>query len=387
MTRIGIVAGEASGDFLGADLMEAIKRRMPGVRFEGIAGPRMVAAGCRALYPSDKLAVMGLVEVLAHLREILGIRRHLLQHFLRDPPDVVIGIDAPDFNLPLETKLRAAGVRTVHYVSPTVWAWRQRRVRGIARAVDLMLTVFPFEADFYREHGVPVRFVGHPLADAIPLEADREAARKRLGIAAQAKVVALLPGSRRGEVQRLAGVFLEAALRCQRVNPDLLFVAPMAGAGVRVLFERALAEVASELPVTLVDGQSQEVLAAADVALLASGTAALEALLLRRPMVVAYRLAPLTHWLLIRLRMLKIARYSLPNLLAGREVVPEFVQDDADPDNLAAALMGLLEDPQRSEQLQELFGDIHGSLRCNASTQAAAAVVELIGHGPVQGEG
>lgn len=387
MTRIGIVAGEASGDFLGADLMAAIKRRIPDVRFEGIAGPRMVAAGCRALYPSDKLAVMGLVEVLAHLPEILAIRRRLLQHFLRDPPDVVIGIDAPDFNLPLETKLRAAGVRTVHYVSPTVWAWRQRRVHGIAKAVDLMLTVFPFEADFYRGHGVPVRFVGHPLADAIPLESDRQAARRRLGIEAQAKVVALLPGSRRGEVQRLAGVFLGAALRCRRVHPELVFVAPMAGADVRGLFEQALAQEAPELPVTLVDGQSQQALAAADVALLASGTVALEALLLRRPMVVAYRLAPLTHWLLTRLRMLKIARYSLPNLLAGREVVPELVQDEANADNLATALLGLLEDPRRSDQLQGLFGEIHRSLRCDASAQAAVAVLELIGKAPVRGEG
>jgi lipid-A-disaccharide synthase len=378
MVKIAIVAGEASGDLLGAGLIEALRARLPDARFEGIAGPAMEAAGCQAWYPAERLSVMGLVEVLGRLPELLRIRRDLFQRLRRNPPDVFIGIDAPDFNLALERRLRAAGIPTVHYVSPSVWAWRQRRVRKIARSVDLMLTLFPFEADFYRRHGVEVRFVGHPLADMIPLQVDRAAARQHLGIDSGAKVVALLPGSRMGEVARLAGCMLSAAALCARVHPELQFIAPLATPNTRALFEREAAAQAPGLALRVLSGQSREVMAAADVVLLASGTAALEALLLKRPMVVTYRLSALTFWILKHLKMIKVPFYSLPNLLAGREVAPELVQDQATPEALSQAVLRLLDQPQASREMEESFLAIHESLRRDASASAAEAVAELI---------
>lgn len=377
--RIGIVAGEASGDLLGAGLITSLREQYPDAVFEGIAGPQMIAAGCRALFPAEKLAVMGLVEVLAHLREILKIRKQLFHHFRENPPDIFVGIDAPDFNLTLERRLREKGIKTVHYVSPSVWAWRQKRVKKIARSVDLMLVLFPFEEEFYRQHNVPVKFVGHPLADMIPLCVDRVQARDQLGLAQGQKLLALLPGSRSGEVQRLAEPFVRAAMLCKQQQPELCFIAPMASGKVRAQFENILREIAPALEVTLLDGKSREAMAAADVVLLASGTAALEAMLLKRPMVVAYILAPLTYWMLKKFRMLKVSLYSLPNLLAGREVVRECIQEDATAENLAAAVLELLTHAGKMEALQEEFSRIHTNLRRDASSQAARAVLQLAG--------
>lgn len=379
--RIGMVAGEASGDLLGAELIEAIRRRYPHARFEGIAGPRMRAAGCTALFDSEKLAVMGLFEVLGHLPELLSIRRRLRVHFLADPPDVFVGVDAPDFNLRLERQLREAGIRTVHYVSPSVWAWRQGRVRHIGRSVDRVLTLFPFEARFYERFGIDARFVGHPLADNIPLEVDRAAARRELGLPEDGRVVALLPGSREGEVSRLATPFLQAAVRCAQAHPGLRFVVPMAGASLRARFEQDRLREAPDLNITVTDGQAHRAMAAADVVLLASGTAALEALLLKRPMVVAYKLAPLTYAVMMGLRMLKVPYYSLPNWLCGEMVVPELIQKAAQPQALASALLQWLEQPQRMQALGERFQAVHRELRRGASDAAAEAVLELIPDG------
>ncbi len=376
--RVGLVAGEASGDLLGAGLISALRQRFPDARFEGIAGPAMEAAGCEPWYPAERLSVMGLVEVLGRLPELLRIRRDLRRRWLNDPPDVFIGIDAPDFNLALERRLRAAGIPTVHYVSPSVWAWRQHRVRKIAQCVDLMLTLFPFEAEFYAQHGVDVRFVGHPLADMVPLEIDRGAVRQRLGIDPDATIVALLPGSRMGEVQRLAEPMLKAAELCAQAHAGLRFVAPLATPATRALFERIAAERTPGLALEVLDGQSREAMAAANVVLLASGTAALEALLLKRPMVVTYRLSALSFWLLKHFKMIKVPFYSLPNLLAGRSVAPELMQHDATPGRLAEAVLKLLEQPQASREMEQTFRSIHESLRRDASTSAAAAVADLL---------
>ncbi|MCC6303128.1 MAG: lipid-A-disaccharide synthase [Gammaproteobacteria bacterium] len=373
--RIGIVAGEASGDLLGEGLIDALRRRVPGAVFEGIAGPRMTARGCEALYPMERLAVMGLVEVLGRYRELRAARARIAARFIADPPDVFVGIDAPDFNLGLEARLRAAGIPTVHYVSPTVWAWRRGRLRTIARAVDLMLTLFPFEEAFYREHEVAVRYVGHPLADAIPEQADPRAARAALGLPEAGELIALLPGSRESEVGRLADLFVQTAHWCLERRPGLRFVAPFASAATRARFEAALARHPG-LSCALFDGRSREVMAAADAVLLASGTASLEAMLLKRPMVVAYRLAPLSHWLIRR--MLYIDRYSLPNLLSGERLVPEFVQDAATPPALGAALLELLAAPERVRRLRERFTALHRDLRRDANACAAEAVLELV---------
>lgn len=377
MKRIGIVAGEASGDFLASGLIRAIRERYPDAHFEGVAGPQMEAAGCHALYPSDTLAVMGLVEVLAHLPELLRIRRILARRWIDSPPEVFVGVDAPDFNLPLERRLRDAGIPTVHYVSPTVWAWRQGRVRTVAKSVDRILTLFPFEKEFYERHHVPARFVGHPLADEIPMRVDREPTRRELGLPVHGRIVALLPGSRLGEVEKLAEPFLKAASLVREARPGLHFVVAIAGSAVGRQVRDVAARVAADLPVTFIEGRSRDVMAAADAVLLASGTAALEAMLLNRPMVVAYRVAALTYWLLTRLRILKVSRYSLPNLLAGRDVVPELIQGDVVPEKLAAGVLALLDDPATIDRQQALFGEIHQQLRRNASARAADAVLEL----------
>ncbi len=357
--------------------MRALRVLHPDIQFEGIAGPQMIAEGCDARYPADKLSLLGLVEVLGHLPEVLRIRRQLATYFEKSPPDVFIGIDAPDFNIALERRLRDKGIPTVHYVSPTVWAWRTYRVHAIARAVDLMLTVFPFEAEFYQEHNVPVRFVGHPLADLVPLVSDRLEARRNLGLSAADAIVALLPGSRSSELKYLGARFIETVAWCHQRKPQLHFVAPMASVKIRQVFETLLSMHGEELPITLIDGRSREVMEAADVVLAASGTATLEALLLKRPMVVAYRMAFLTQMMMRRL--LKVPHFSLPNLLAGREVVQEFFQNDVMPEKLGPALFDYLENPQRAHALQETFAEIHYRLRKNASEQAARAVLQLLG--------
>lgn len=370
--RIALVAGEASGDILGAGLMRALKAQHPAVEFIGVGGPLMQAEGLSSYFPMERLSVMGLVEVLGRLRELLARRKLLIKTLIEERPDVFIGIDAPDFTLNIELKLRQAGIKTVHYVSPSVWAWRQKRVLKIREGCDLMLTLLPFEARFYEEKGVPVRFVGHTLADAIPLQADRAAARAELGLP-DGPLVALMPGSRGGEVGRLGALFFDAAELLQAQKPGIRFVLPCASPQRRVQIETLLE--GRNLPLTLLDGQSHLALAACDAVLIASGTATLEALLYKRPMVVAYRLAPLTFWILKR--MVKSPYISLPNLLAQRLLVPELLQDDATPEALAKTLLPLIDG---GEEQTRGFDDIHRTLRRDASNQAADAVLTLIDH-------
>ncbi|VXB32466.1 MULTISPECIES: lipid-A-disaccharide synthase [unclassified Pseudomonas] len=372
--RVALVAGEASGDILGSGLMQAIKQRYPDAEFIGVGGARMEAEGLKSYFPMERLAVMGLVEVLGRLFELLGRRRQLARDLIAAKPDVFIGIDAPDFNLGLELKLRRAGIKTVHYVSPSVWAWRQKRVLKIREACDLMLTLFPFEAQFYDEHQVPVRFVGHPLADAIPQQADRAAARETLDLPQDEPVVALMPGSRGGEVARLGELFLDAAIRLRALRPGIRFLLPCATPERREQLEQMLA--GRDLPLTLLNGRSHEALAACDAVLIASGTATLEALLYKRPMVVAYRVAPLTYRILKRL--VKSPYISLPNLLAERLLVPELIQDAATPEALAQAVAPLIDGGQVQT---EGFDVIHRALRRDASLSAADAVLKLAGRG------
>ncbi len=370
--RVALVAGESSGDILGSGLMQALKAQHADVVFIGVGGSRMQAEGLQSYFPLERLAVMGLVEVLGRLPELLARRKRLVDTLIQQRPDVFIGIDAPDFNLGLELKLRRAGIKTVHYVSPSVWAWRQKRVLKIRDACDLMLTLFPFEAKFYDAHQVPVRFVGHPLADAIPLCADRAAARQTLGLPADGLVVALMPGSRGGEVARLGDLFLSAAERLRAMRPGIRFVMPCASPERRTQLEQML--VTRDLPLTLLDGRSHEALAACNAVLIASGTATLEALLFKRPMVVAYSVAPMTYRILRRL--VKSPYVALPNLLAQRLLVPELLQDAATPEALAQALSPLLDD---GDVQTEGFDSIHRTLRCDASSQAADAVLRLVG--------
>ena len=374
--RIALVAGEASGDILGSGLMRAIKARHPDAEFIGVGGPLMEAQGMTSYFPMERLSVMGLVEVLGRLKELLARRKLLIQTLIDEKPDVFIGIDAPDFTLNIELKLRQAGIKTVHYVSPSVWAWRQKRVLKIREGCDLMLTLLPFEARFYEEQGVPVRFVGHPLADTIPLQADQLAARAALGLG-EGPVVALMPGSRGGEVGRLGALFFDAAERLVAVRPDIRFVLPCASPQRREQIEQLLQ--GRELPLTLLDGQSHVALAACNAVLIASGTATLEALLYKRPMVVAYRLAPLTYWILKR--MVKSPYVSLPNLLAQRLLVPELLQDAATAEALAQTLLPLLDN---GDAQTAGFDAIHRTLRRDASNQAAEAVLNLIGATPSQ---
>lgn len=374
---IALVAGEASGDLLGAALIAALREARPGLKFVGVAGPRMRAAGCEPLADSEELAVMGLTEVLKHLPRLLRLRRRLREALLARRPAVFVGIDAPEFNLGLAGWLKARGLRTVQYVSPQVWAWRQGRVRHIGDAVDRVLCLLPFEVEFYARHSVDARFVGHPLADQIPLETDRAAARADLGLPSAGTVVALLPGSRLGEVERLGLDFARAAaLLASRRSPAPVFVAPMANARVRAVFEGQVREAGA--PVRLVDGRSQQVLAAADVVLVASGTATLETLLTQRPMVVAYRLGAVTAFLLRTLGLVKVRHFAQPNLLAGEGVVPEFFQEQVTPENLAAALQAWLDDPAAVASLSARFAAIHAQLRQDGARGAARAILDLL---------
>ncbi len=376
--RIGIVVGEASGDILGEALVKAIQASYPDSQFEGIMGPRMKALGCSSLFDAERLAVMGLIEPLKRLPELFSMRSKLIQHFTHNPPDVFIGIDAPDFNLAIEKKLKALGIKTVHYVSPSVWAWRRYRVKKIFQAVDLMLTLFPFEEGFYKQHQVPVKFVGHTLADEIPMEPDSLSARVELGLKREGPIVGLLPGSRAGEVSLLAEPFFEVAKWCLSRDARLHFVVPL-------ISEKTYAMATAELEasgldmsrVTLFLGQSRRVMAASDVLLIASGTATLEALLLKRPMVVAYKLSPLTYFLAERL--VKLPYYSLPNLLAERAIVREFIQDEMVVSDMGAALLALLNDEEATAELKREYVSIHRHLKCGASEQAARAVFDLLG--------
>ncbi len=381
VARIVIVAGETSGDNLAAGLIRALSARRPGLVFEGVAGPAMIAAGCRPWASSEALSVMGLFEVLRHLPALVRLRRRQRARVLADPPLAFIGVDAPEFNLGLAAQLHAAGVPAVQYVSPQVWAWRQGRVRRMARSLDLVLCLLPFEKPFYDGHGLAAEFVGHPLADRIPLETDRAAARSALGLAAEGTWVALLPGSRRGEVERLADDFVGAAGWLARHRPGVRFLAPMANAAARELFSVALARAraAGSAPdVTLVDGESQAVLTASDCVLVASGTATLETLLCRRPMVVAYRVSRATMALVRLLNLVKAPFFSQPNLLAGREIVPELLQEQVTPERLGRELLAWLEDPARVVAVEAEFDHIHLALRQGASDRAADAVLALI---------
>ncbi|MCU0936463.1 MAG: lipid-A-disaccharide synthase [Gammaproteobacteria bacterium] len=374
--RLAVVAGELSGDLLGAGLVRALRARVAGLECEGVCGPGLEDAGCTGLYPMQRLSVVGLVEGLRRVPELLPARRRLVARWGSQPPDVFVGIDAPDFNLGLERRLRARGVPTVHYVSPSVWAWRRYRVRKVARSVDRLLVLFPFEADFYALHGVPARFVGHPLADRIPMEPDVGAARRALGLPEGGEWVALLPGSRVGEVARLAGPLIGAAHWLRERRPGVGFLVPAASPETRAAFEAALGGRGQDLPLRLFDGRGHTVMAAADVVLLASGTATLEALLLKRPMVVTYRLSALTYALAKRL--VRVPHVGLPNLLAGRELVPELLQDRATPEGLGTAVLRYLEAPSAVAALQESFRDIHQALRRGADDRAAEAVLELL---------
>lgn len=372
--RIAIVAGEASGDLLGAGLMRELKVHFPDAVFEGIGGPSMLAEGFESLYPMEALSVMGLVEVLRDLPRLLGIRAALRRRYLKHPPAIFIGIDSPDFNLGLAKQLRASGIRTVQYVSPTVWAWRQGRIKGIRQAVDLVLTLFPFESEFYEQHGVPAAYVGHPAADRLPLAVDVGAYRAKLGLAAAAPVVALLPGSRRGELERLGPLFVETIRLIQAQRPDCLFVAPMVNAQRREQFSQMLTNAGLLEQVHLLDGESEAAMGSADCVLLASGTATLEAMLLKRPMVVTYRVAPLTARLVQLLGLVKAQHFALPNLLSDEPMVPELIQSDATPERLAQAVLAQLDDVAGRARVQACFTELHRQLRCNASVRAAEAV-------------
>jgi lipid-A-disaccharide synthase len=373
--HIGIVVGEASGDILGAALMQELRKHFPSAEFSGIGGPRMLALGFHSYFPQDRLAVMGLIEPLKRLPELLRIRKFLREHFIKNPPAVFIGIDSPDFTIPLEASLKEKGIKTVHYVSPSVWAWRQKRIFKIARSVDLMLTLLPFEAKFYQEHNVPVEFVGHHLADEIPFVIDKFAARKSLGLPEQGRIVALLPGSRASEVERMGSLFMESAVKCLEQDPGLLFVIPSASPDRYRQLHIALNDFV-DYPIQLINGHSHEVMAAADVLLLASGTVALEALLLKKPMVVAYRLAPLTFKILSWL--VKTPWISLPNLLAQKLLVPELLQDKATPETLSAAVMNYFDNPEQAIALSETFAQMHIELKRDASARAAEAIARLI---------
>lgn len=376
--RVGLVAGEASGDTLGAGLIEELRRLDPQAEFFGVAGPKMRAAGCEMWEPAESLAVMGLIEVLRDLPRLLRLLGALRRRFLAARPDVFVGIDAPDTNLRLAGAMRSAGILTVQYVSPQVWAWRQGRVRGIHRAVDLVLCLLPFEKRFYDGAGVAAEFVGHPLADAIPLEVDRAAARAAIGLPAESPVVALLPGSRRGEVARLAEDFAATARWMIERRPQLRFVAPMANSAARTLFAAAFARHAPQVEVLMLEGRAQTALIAADAVLVASGTASLEAALCKRPMVVVYRLGALTAWMLRRLNLVKSKFFSQPNLLADRPLVGEYFQDQIVPERIGAELLMWLDDAPRRVELEQAFLRIHRDLKRSASARAAQAILSLV---------
>ncbi len=374
--RIGFVAGETSGDLLGAGLINSLKAHASDIQFEGVAGPAMEAAGCKVLEPADSLAVFGLIEPLTEIPKLLRLRRSLVTRWTDNPPDVFIGIDAPDFNLGLEVKLRSRGVKTIQYVSPSVWAWRQRRVHKIERAVDKVLCLLPFEKAFYDEHNVVAEFVGHPMADNIPTDLDAIAIRNQLGIDAP-QVVAVLPGSRNSEVSRLGPVFAAAAARLARANDKLAFIAPMVTQKLKRLFVSHLDTAGVADRFLLTHGDAQSAIAASDIVLLASGTASLQAALLGKPVVAAYRLASLTYAIAKTFNLVKAPFFSLPNLLTKEPLVPEFLQGDANPQALSETVKSLLEDPQRRALIAKEFVQLRIQLARGANDRAAVAVLDL----------
>lgn len=369
-----MVAGEISGDILGAGFMKAVREQYPDAEFVGIAGPRMQAEGCDTLFDMEELAVMGIVEVLGRLPRLFKIKAELVKFFTDNPPDVFVGIDAPDFNLRLERDLKLAGIKTVHYVSPSVWAWRQKRIFKIEAATNLVLAFLPFEKAFYDKFNVPCEFIGHTMADAIPLETDKVTAQHLLELDCNKRWLAVLPGSRGGEMELLAAPFIETCRLLKQTHPELGFVVALVNQKRREQFEKAWQETAPELDFVLVDDTARNVMIASDAVLLASGTVALECMLVKRPMVVGYKVKPLTAWL--AKRMLKTKYVSLPNILADRELVPELLQDDCTPEKLAAEVNRFLE--ADNQALMEEFTRLHQLIRCNADDKAAAAVLKLL---------
>jgi lipid-A-disaccharide synthase len=374
---IALVAGEASGDQLGAALISRLREKYPRAQFAGIGGRQMQAAGMDAWWDAEELAVFGLFEVVSHFPRLLRLRRELHKRLLALSPDVFIGIDAPDFNLGLEIKLRRKGIRTVHYVSPTIWAWRQKRVRKIGRAADLVLCLFPFEPDFYKNHGVPATYVGHPMADQISTDSDPASARARLDLDPAATTIALLPGSRIGEVSRLAEPMIEAARVLASQRPDLQFVTAIANENVRSVFQQTMDRLAFT-DIALVEHDPRTVIASADAVMCASGTATLESMLVNRPMVVAYRISPPTYQLVKQLGIVKPQLFALPNILAGEALVPELIQHEATGNRLAGEISCWLEDENSRTALRERFLELHDRLRCNASERAAEAICGLL---------
>jgi lipid-A-disaccharide synthase len=377
MPTVGIVAGEASGDLLGSHLIRALKKQRPDLEFVGIAGPKMIAEGAKTLFPMEKLSVRGYVEVLRHLPGLLRIRRQLRQFFLENPPDLFIGIDAPDFNFALERSLKRNGIRTIHYVSPSVWAWRRSRIRKIKRAVSHMLALFPFEPALYEKASVPVTYVGHPLADMIPLKTDKEAAQENLKIKPGKLVIALLPGSRQSEVQQLADLFVRTARLITEKHAEVQFLVPLVTRETRTIFERALYNnQAQDLPLQILFGHSHLAMEAADAVIVASGTATLEAALYKRPMIVTYRM-PALSWQILK-RMNYLPYVGLPNILAERFVVPELLQHDATPEKLTETLLQLVNDKSGCKKIHSEFLRMHKTLRQNCEERAAKAILEYL---------
>ena len=375
---VALVAGETSGDILGAGLIRALKKHHPNMQFVGIAGPQMQAEGCKAWYEMEELSVMGIVEVLGRLRRILAIRRDITKRLIDLKPDIFIGIDAPDFNLALEGKLKQAGIKTIHYVSPSVWAWKQKRVFKIKRNTNLILAFLPFEKAFYDKFDVPCRFIGHKMADDIPLEPDQTAMRQQLGIPVDCQCLALLPGSRHAEVTLLSEPFLKAAQLLRDKFPDLHIVVPLVNSKRRAEFEQIKAEIVPELKLQLLDGHAREAMIASNAAILASGTVALECMLAKCPMVVGYKMKAFTFWLAKKL--IKTPYVSLPNILAGKEIVPELLQHDCTPENIANHVLPFLEGD--NTELKATFLALHKQIRCNADEQAAQAVLDVLEDSP-----
>jgi len=372
--QIALVAGELSGDTLGADLIRSLRQYYPEAKFIGIAGPKMLAEGCETLVPIEELSVMGFVEVIKQLPRLLKLRKKIKHYFLENRPDIYIGIDAPDFNLPIEKTLKQAGIRTAHYVSPSVWAWRRGRVKYIQKANDLLLTLLPFEAAYYDPQKIIVKYVGHPLADRIPLETPVAPARQQLNLSNDKRYIALLPGSRSQEIKFLMADMLKAAEICWQRQPNVEFLIAAANEARYQQIKPFL--IGAKLPIQLINGQTQTVIAAADVVLAASGTVTLEVALIKRPLVVTYRVAGFTWWLGIK--VVRIPYLGLPNWLAGKKIVPEVLQDEATPENMANTMLNVLNHPEKNQELYEQYRAMHQQLRCNASEKAAAAVHELL---------
>lgn len=387
MARIGIVAGEASGDLLGSHLIRALKKHRPDLEFTGIAGPKMIAEGAKSLFPMEQLSVRGYVEVLRHLPGLLKTRKQLLKHFLQNPPDIFIGVDAPDFNFWLEHRLKRKGIRTIHYVSPSIWAWRKGRMGKIKRAVSHMLALFPFEPELYQQAGVPVTYVGHPLADVLPVQPDTRGARNDLRLKNGSVIIAMLPGSRQSEVEQLADLFVKTAkmitAQLQEHQQHVQFLVPLVTRETREIFEKAIYanENADEnqmekLPIQILFGHSHQAMEAADAVIVASGTATLEAALLKKPMVITYRMPGLSWQILKRMNYLPYV--GLPNILAGRFLVPELLQHDATPEKISEATLKMLQDTKLADEIRAEFSRIHETLRQNTEEKAAKAVLSYL---------